>query len=192
MDSIFWSAYTVFHGEAAYWVIGNRHRNEEIAEKQKIMEAIRSSKPNLLKRAFPKMTNVKIQEILSELMMDKKTSWYTFMALCAFYKFKAIVVSGKTMLDFSPEGDSTGTYLFTMTMDGHASVDLTAISEEKELEIRNTHVLLDSNPEKRMKSASTYKMEDLKEMANTLEIVCGEKWKKTELYDAILEKVKGL
>ena len=109
-DTLFWAAYTVFHGEAGYWVIGNKYKNTEIAEKQKIIDSIRTT--GFLKRAYTKISNVRIQEIMSELMLDKKTSWNTFMAICAFYKFRALVIRGKTYMEFSPEVDnSMGTYL---------------------------------------------------------------------------------
>ena len=102
-DTLFWAAYTVFHGEAGYWVIGNKYKNTEIAEKQKIIDSIRTT--GFLKRAYSKISNVRVQEIMSELMLDKKTSWNTFMAICAFYKFRALVIRGKTYMEFSPNVD---------------------------------------------------------------------------------------
>jgi hypothetical protein len=190
-DTLFWAAYAVFHGEAGYWVIGNKYKNTEIAEKQKIIDAIRTT--DFLKRSYAKtkkMSNVRIQEIMSELMLDKKTSWNTFAALCAFYKFRALVIRGKTYMEFSPEVDnSMGTYLFYKNEDGHISVDLTAITDETETHIRNTHLQIDCDENKPLKAASNYKMEDLMQMARTLGLDLGEnKVKKAELYDKIISK----
>jgi hypothetical protein len=188
-DTLFWAAYTVFHGEAGYWVIGNKYKNTEIAEKQKIIDSIRTT--GFLKRAYSKISNVRVQEIMSELMLDKKTSWNTFMAICAFYKFRALVIRGKTYMEFSPNADDLmGIYLFYKNEDGHISVDLTAIGADKEAEIRNSHLKIDCDEAKPLKAASNYKMEELNEMARILglEMESGVKVKKADLYDKILEK----
>lgn len=183
-DTLFWCAYAIFHGEAGYYVIGNRYKNTEMAEKQKIIDSVRS-----IKKAYVKMSNVRAQEIMSELMLDKKTNWNTFMALCAYYKFKALVVRGKTYMEFSPNiEDSMGTFLFNKNKDGHISVDLEAISKEKEEEIRGTHLQIDCVENKPLRAASYYKMDELHQMARILELEFGDaKLKKTELYEKIME-----
>jgi hypothetical protein len=183
-DTLFWCAYAIFHGEAGYYVIGNRYKNTEMAEKQKIIDSVRS-----IKKAYVKMSNVRVQEIMSELMLDKKTNWNTFMAICAYYKFKALVVRGKTYMEFSPNiEDSMGTFLFNKNKDGHISVDLEAISKEKEEEIRGTHLQIDCVENKPLRAASYYKMDELHQMARTLELDFGDaKLKKMELYEKIIE-----
>jgi len=194
-DGLFWCAYAVFHGESAYWVIGNKYKNSEISEKQKIIDSIRSTgyirvcSSNA--QAYTKISNVKMQEIMSELMLDKKTSWNTFMAICAFYKFRAIVIRGKTYMDFAPYIDvSMGTYIFYKNEDGHFSVDTNAITDEKMNEIIESHIKIDCDDLKPLKAASYYKMEDLNRMARILGIGFGDtKIKKAELYDKIMEKV---
>lgn len=194
-DGLFWCAYAVFHGESAYWVIGNKYKNAEISEKQKIIDSIRSTGCIRVcasnTQAYIKISNVKMQEIMSELMLDRKTSWNTFMAMCAFYKFRALVIRGKTYMDFSPYIDaSMGTYIFYKNEDGHFSVDTNAITEEKMNEIIESHIKIDCDDSKPLKAASYYKMEDLNRMARILGIGFGDtKIKKAELYEKIMEKV---
>jgi hypothetical protein len=186
-DTLFWCAYVANYGEAEYWLIGNKYKNTEISEKQKVIEFIQKNKASF-KAAYPKLTNVKIQEIMSELMLDKKTSLKTFMALTVFYKFHAILTHNKTYIEFCPNLDGP-TFLFNQSDDGHYSFKSLETKADVD-SIKSTHILIDSDPEKPLKAASNYKMEDLKQMAETLGIQL-EKKKKTELYDTILNKIKS-
>jgi hypothetical protein len=68
-DTLFWCAYVVNKGEAEYEMIGNRYKNAEIEEKQKMIDFIKKN-PDAIKSSF-KITGVKMKEIMSELMMDK-------------------------------------------------------------------------------------------------------------------------
>jgi len=193
-DTLFWCAYTLHHGEADYWVIGNKYKNAELAEKQRIIDFINRDKATF-KRRFQKMSNVGIQEIMAELMIDKKTSWKTFFAMCAYYEFRAIVVYEKTYLDFSPTSDkSLNTYLFNRTKDGHISVRIEPMSAERIAEIKTTHICLDQNPEKPLKAASNYKVDELIDLAEKLGLDVKQglynKWKKSDWYDSISCKCK--
>lgn len=187
-DTLFWCAYVVNKGEAEYEMIGNRYKNAEIEEKQKMIDFIKKS-PGTIKSSF-KITGVKMKEIMSELMMDKKTSWTAFLAMCVYYKFSAIVCYKKTYLDFFVK-DASNTHLFHRDESGHISVDTNELDEAEMKDIRNTRIYLGNNPEKPLKAASHYKMEDLLEMAEKLGIDCGQnKWKKAGWYNAILKELE--
>jgi hypothetical protein len=193
-DSLFWCAYTVHHGEADYWVIGNKYKNAELTEKQKMVDYINSDTTRF-KRRFPKMSNVGIQEIAAELMVDKKTSWKTFFAMCAYYEFRAIVVYENTYLDFSPISDaSISTYLFHRTKEGHISVLTEPLTEERIAEIKTTHLCLDQNPEKPLKAVSNYKVDELIDLAERLGVDIKQgiynKWKKADWYNSVINKCK--
>ena len=187
-DTLFWCAYVVHHGEAEYWLIGNKYKNTELSEKQKVIEYIQKNK-TAFKTAYPKLTNVKIQEIMSELMLDKKTSLQTFMALCVFYKFHAIITCKNTYLEFAPTLNNTDIpiFLFIRSDDGHFSFKPLETKGDVD-SIKSTHVPIESDPEKPLKAASNYKMEDLKQMAETLGIQVGEKWKKADYYESLMKR----
>lgn len=189
-DTLFWCAYVAYHGEAEYWLIGNKYKNTELSEKQKVIDFIQKNKTGF-KSAYPKMTNVKIQEIMSELMLDKKTSLKTFMSLCVFYKFHAILTYNKTYIVCAPhlEDSTRPIFLFIRSDDGHFSFKPLETKEDVD-EIKTTHILVESDPSKPLKAASNYKIDDLKHMANILGIAIGEKQKKQEIYDEILKKIK--
>jgi hypothetical protein len=187
-DTLFWCSYVANYGEAEYWLIGNKYKNAELSEKQKVIEFVQKDKA-AFKMAYPKLTNVKIQEIMSELMLDKKTSLQTFMALCVFYKFHAIITCKNTYLEFTPSLSNTDipTFLFIRSDDGHFS--LKQLETKADIDsIKSTHVRIESDPEKPLKAASNYKMEDLKQMAETLGIQPGEKWKKADYYESLMKR----
>jgi len=193
-DSLFWCAYTLHHGEADYWEIGNKYKNVELAEKQRIIDFINRDKATF-KRRFQKMSNVGIQEIMAELMIDKKTSWKTFFAMCAYYEFRAVVIYEKTYLYFSPTSDKPlETYLFNRTKEGHISVLIEPISAERIAEIKTTCICLDQNPEKPLKAVSNYKVDELIDLAEKLGLDIKQglynKWKKSDWYDSIVCKCK--
>jgi len=187
-DTLFWCAYVINKGEAEYEMIGKRYKNAEIEEKQKMIDFIKKS-PDAIKSSF-KITGVKMKEIMSELMMDKKTSWTAFLAMCVYYKFSAIVCCKKTYLDFFVKG-AENTYLFHRDESGHISVDTNELDEAEMKDIRDARIHLGQNPEKPLKAASHYKMDDLLNMAEKIGITCGQnKWKKADWYDAVLKEME--
>jgi hypothetical protein len=187
-DTLFWCAYTINKGEAEYIMIGNRYKNAEIEEKQKMIDFMKKT-PDAIKSSF-KITAVKMKEIMSELMTDAKTSWTAFLVMCVYYKFSAIICYKKTFLEFCVNG-AEHTYLFHRDASGHISVDTNALDETEIKEIHDSRISLGKNPEKPLKAASHYKMDDLVEIAEKLGITCGQnKWKKSDWYDAILKELE--
>ena len=187
-DTLFWCIYTIFHGESAYHMIGNRFRNTEIEEKQRVMEHIKKN-ADIFRGSVQhtKITKVAVQEILSDLMLNKKTSWQTFAALCYYYKINAIITYNKTYYEcISTQGYPI--YQFTRTPDGHISVDTDPLTQETIDAIRQSHIVLEYT--KTIKSIGTYKVQDLLSMANVLDIVepVSAKWKKADWYQAIADR----
>ena len=65
-DKLFWGLYVLHIGEAEYHIIGNRHKNAELAEKKKVMDYIlkkRGHIKSLAKQNGIKITKVKLQEV---------------------------------------------------------------------------------------------------------------------------------
>jgi len=186
-DTLFWCAYIIGKGEAEYNMIGNRYKNAEIEEKHKMIDFMKKN-PDSIKSSF-KIAAVKMKEIMSELMMDKKTSWSAFLVMCVYYKCSAIVCYKKTYLEFCVK-DAEHIYLFHRDDLGHISVDTTELDENEIKDICNSKIHLGNSPEKPLKAASHYKMEDLLAMAEKLGIACGQnKWKKSDWYEEILKEL---
>lgn len=184
-DSLFWCAYAAHHGESAYWIIGNKYKNTEIEEKQAMIEYIKTNSAKIRGESNPKITQVRLQEIMSNLMMNKKTDWYTFHIMCMFYNIRVYVIFDKTFLDFN-NSSSTSTFIFDYSKDGHISINY-----------ENDHILeklvkLEYMSDRPIKSITNYKLSELLEMADKLEIGEPEtgktKPKKLDWYNAIVKK----
>ena len=195
-DTLFWCTYAIYHGHSDYLCIGNKYKNAEIQEKQLMIEFIKSN-ASAFKKCNYKISQVRVQEYMSELMINKKTTFQTFLVMCIYYKIHAFIVYENTFMDFSPVLPSTEldrvyeTYIFTRTQDGHFSVDLTPLTSEQLKHIRETKIKLERSEEKPLKAASNFKMSDLELMATKLNIVLPAtmtKWKKDELYSEITKK----
>ena len=99
-DSLFWCIFISFYGWKEYEYIGKKYANRELDEKKKIMENIKKS-PSIMKETNIKVTNVMIQEILSDLLLNKKTSLNTFLAFVSYYKKRVFIVKKNTYLLFT-------------------------------------------------------------------------------------------
>ena len=77
-DTLFWCMYIAKYGYAEYLNIGQRYKNKEIEIKQQMIDTIKKT-PSILKNGPRKITNVEIQEIMAELMIDKKQHSKHFM-----------------------------------------------------------------------------------------------------------------
>ena len=118
---------------AEYMMLGTKHKNTELSEKQKIVDYIGKNK-SLLKeyaqKAGLKLSNVKLQHIESSVLIDKKTSWYVFWVLCAFYKRNAIVVQDKVIMEFYID-DEYDTHLYERDEHGRIAVDFAPCQKRK-------------------------------------------------------------
>jgi hypothetical protein len=92
----------------------------------------------------------------------------------------------QTYLEFKPilANSDMPTFLFIRSEDGHFSFQ-SLENKEEIANIKSTHIHVESDPTKPLKAASNYKMEELKNMAETLRIEPGEKWKKADYYESI-------
>lgn len=191
-DTLFWCAYVLHHGEAEYNMIGKKFKTTEIQEKQRILEHLNVNRETIksnLKLYNCKWSNVRFQETQSELMLDKKTSWSAFHAMCIFYKINAILVQDDIYMEFKTN-DIEPYYKLTRNVDGFVSVDTSTISSNDYQQIVNRKFRIDSGSDKLLKGISTYKIPELEEIARKLGLVLQqEKPKKSDWYNVIMEKL---
>jgi hypothetical protein len=197
-----------------YISIGTKYKNKEIEIKQQMIKTIQTT-PNLLKQNASeghtyKITKVATQEIMSELMLDQKTSLQTLYAMCIINKLCVYLVdeNTKTYLIYGKDEvgkdkvekdkvekdkvdkddknrDNAGPVLITRSIDGIYHLDLNR-TNEKIKNIRERFFEIEHGP-KPIKSISNYKMSDLEKMTEILNITFDtEKVKKQEVYDTIL------
>lgn len=193
-DKLFWSIYTLHIGESEYYMIGNNCKNVEINEKKKIVDFISKNKNTIKSTANEngiKITNVKLQIIESELMVSRKTSWYTFWIMCMYYKINALMIQENIFMKFNINNDYS-TYLFSR--DGYStSIDFTELDNEKYNTLTISKLQIDPFNDKILKGISTYKVCELENMMKILDVSPKEeKSKKSDFYECIIMKLVSM
>ena len=186
-DTLFWSVYIFHYGYTEYLAIGKKYGNAELAEKQKIMEHIQKNK-YIFKPVNRKITLGASQEIMSELMTNKKTSLLTLNALSIYYKIN-ILVSNKengTYLEYMYNKDDEQTHsnwLLLAYKNGRYG-----IVDNETLEDYRKGICIEDF-DKPLRGISSYKVCELKELADKIPQICKnperDSWKKPELYGNI-------
>lgn len=194
-DTLFWSTYVLHFGEAEYTMIGGKYKNKELQEKQNILAYIQKNGSSIKTCAQTnqvKISNVRMQEIAAEMMINKKTSWYVFYVMCMYYKFNAIILQNEIYIKFMVDLEYD-TFLFERSNDGFFSVDVESISKVRQEDIESTCLKIDPFLPKILKGVSTYKTIELEEIGKKLGIILDiPKPKKTDWYDVIINKLVGM
>jgi hypothetical protein len=138
------------------------------------------------------MTNVAIQETLSELMVDKKTSDNSLYVMCLLNKITMIVVNRDKRLyrKYTGTQNPEETYLCYKTPEGFYSIDLDT-TQLKIVDIEKTCIEVGFGGAKPLKSASAYKVDELVALCQKLGIVFDEnerRPKKGDIYAKVSER----
>lgn len=174
-DSLFWCLYIASHGHPAYESIGRGYSNVEIAEKQKIIEFVRKT------HGIAK-TKVMAQEIMSDLMTNKRASLMALPAFAAFYKKRIVITKqNRFYIDIPGTEDSDTLYLIKNDK-GNYGIDYSNPTP-------NLNRLIKLNSyDKPIAAISTHKIGDLTELAIRIGIDTTVKRNKADLYQAITIK----
>jgi hypothetical protein len=186
-DHLFWCCYIGHYGVEQYNSLKHRAGNVGMEEKQRISEHFKAA-PNMLKNINQKMTKDRSQEIISEIMVNDKVSLNALPAFALYYKMRIIIINdGKLYLDISSSDKNYDkTILIRKINDKKHGIDLNA-NDTKIAEIEKECVLLFSH-EKPLKAISNFKIDELKELAEKVNIEVEPKTSKTELYGLISRK----
>jgi len=189
-NSFFWCLYIIKYGYDQFLEIGNKYANIELEEKMKIIDFMKKN-PHILKNTNQKITKVKLQEILSDLMSNQHTSRFSFPLYCLYYSVSVFIVIEKTYLFLGihdPEAKTIIVYYTPRGKYGNYTVDLETTPEKIE-KIKEEMVCLDSF-EKPFKGISSYKSDELEQIAKKMGVFDEtRKMKKTELYEVIGKKI---
>jgi hypothetical protein len=191
-DTLFWAIYIHVYGYAAYLDISTKYKNVELAEKQKIMVHLKANAASMYKTGTThKLTNVDIQEIMSELMTNRKTSLFTIYALAVYYKVQITLVKDKMYHEYVLSSGERGDECVLYYRHGRYGIYL----QDQGVPVfdRNAAIRLETIY-KPLKGASFYKMGDLEQLyakvgGSDLSLNVPKKWKKADLYNAIVEKL---
>jgi hypothetical protein len=181
IDTLFWCIYISHYGYDTYMNIHNKYMNEEFVEKTKIMEYLKANK-NILKTINKKITINAHQEIMSELLTNKKTSVLAIHAFAVYYKTNIVVENtfNGTYIDFVFNDDAKWIHLKYISRGRYGISEIRPIA--------NLGIKLDST-DKPLRGISTYKVAELEELANKIPSVKNDpqrsSWKKPDLYGNI-------
>ena len=163
LDTLFWCFFLMKYGDSAYETIniGNQFFIKEKEEKFKYIDIVRKQKDIL------KMNKIKpLSEIEDDLANKNKISLKTFIALCIIEKINVIVVNKRKIFE-SINNDTNNIYLINNEQDKYY-IDL-AVTNEKINNYREKYYKLDSF-EPSLKAMSSYKLEELHDLAKKLGI----------------------
>lgn len=189
-DTLFWCMYIAKYGYGDYLAIGTKYKNKEIEKKQEMIDTIKKS-PAIMKCDSYKLSKVAVQEILADLLVNKKTTMNTLLAMCILYNLRVYVIdeSVKTYVHYraNETTTTTETFIIRKTIDGFYGVDMDT-NTAKIATIEETRLAIEPGP-KPIKGMSAYKVGELETMIKKLGVWPndGNKRTKTDLYD-ILQK----
>lgn len=185
-NSLFWCAYISHHGMNDFQIIGTKYQNKELEEKQKMIEFIKKN-PQKLKASNHKVTNILIQELLSGLMIEKKSFLQDCIVYSIFYNKDIYIVKNSVYLFYNNKESETvsteNTVIIYCKNEKEYGIEM-EVSAEKVFDITNAKIRI-FTIEKPLKSLTEYKTPDLERMATILAIPYG---KKKDMYNSIVEK----
>lgn len=179
-DTLFWCLYIAKNGIHEFNMINKGYSNIEMGEKQKIMEFVKSQ-PSRLKNTNMKVTNVGIQEIMSDIVTNTMLSVSTLIAMSVFYKARIILTKeNNTYINIFPTDEYEHTILLHKNARGEYGIDLN-VTEDKIKQIESVQYCL-HRYDKPLDSISNFSSDELKKLSARLGVDQTIKYKKGELY----------
>jgi hypothetical protein len=181
IDSLFWCIYISHYGYEEYLAIGNKYMNAEFVEKAKIMEYLKSSR-SILKTINKKITLGAAQEVMSELLTNKKTSLLAINACAAYYKTNILIENtmNGTYIEYIYDTDGKWIHLKYLSKARYGICEIRPITK--------TGIKIEY-PDKPLRGISTYKVGELNELAASIPAVANDPqrstWNKNDLYGKI-------
>ena len=192
--SVFWCLFVAHYGYSEYLRVGNRGKNRELEEKQKIMETL-AKQTKSLKDGSMRLTHDAVQEVLSTLMTSSSSDFLELVAYAHYYQKNVYVVFEHSYLVFSPSnGDEFPTIVLTkLPTQNNRNSGRYRLDAEPTPEIlsaiRDSKIALEHFA-KPFRGVSSYKLEELETFARKAGILAdtGKKLKKGDLYAMVVEK----
>lgn len=168
-DSLFWSFYIIKNGIANYEMYASkRYFTIEQEEKFKYIELIRKNKQLLKNNKFKNITNIE-----TELGNNSKISIKIFFVLCLIENLKVILVDGRKIYQNFYENDNNINIIIKNNKFNNYTIDFDN-STEKINKYLNEYLIINSFDDK-LKSISSYKVSELIEICEKLNINIFEK-----------------
>ena len=211
-NKLFWCIYIIVYGYDNFLLIHQKYGNKELEEKQMMIEFIKTN-ASKWKNSNYKVSKILIQEMMSECLINKQSGFLSCITMSVFYNKIILIVNQckNSYLYFSPAKDMGETTNYEnivviyykknelshnknkysnenirYSIDLHTIQPNDCIGKIKEI---YTNMYCLENYEKPLKGISTYKIKELVNIANKLNMFQNESeivlLKKQELYDKI-------
>jgi len=184
-DTLFWCFYAMKHGIDRYDMLDNTHFIVEKQEKFKYIELIRQKKDVL------KMNKIKpISDLEDDLANKEAIGIKTFIALSILEGFNIIILDNRTFFE-SVNTDDKAVHVIQKDPQTKKFFYDDACSEDKANNYKETYYKLDTM-DKKIKAISSYKLEELMEIAKKLGVDFslktnqGKKISKKDVYESII------
>jgi hypothetical protein len=180
-DTLFWCVFVGVFGLSEYLLIHNKYANREWEEKQNMISAFTKTSAEL-RRTNHKITLGNIKEMMSEYMTNQNTiSLLGLVGLSVHYKIQIFLIDVKKRVHYvyTPESYTHKCFIYR---DGNARYRLFLGDESQ---VKPTFCLdTFSRP---LRAISSYKRQELIDIAAELKITVSDKEKKEDLYRKISE-----
>ena len=165
-DSLFWCFYIIQNGYSAYDALFNRNQVTEKTMKIEYVEKMRKNKDVLKQQKFATITHLENQ-LANEYVIDVST----FLSMCVVERKNVCVVRKKTYVELNCNPEENRYYIVKYYEEKkryglEPELENGGISIDK---IRDTYYLI-TNMDKPLNSMTSYKLEELVDIAQRLEI----------------------
>jgi len=174
-DTLFWSFFTILKGDQEYELDHSFKREKEF--KIESIEKLRTIKTEL------KAYKLRLNDIESELLHEKKITTKSLVALCLLYKINIMYVCNRTYFEIINDIDKKMNIIINENRENKILEDL---NDEKVNYYREKYLYID-NISKPLKSITSYTRDELINMVEKLDIkdISSKKTKK-EMYEKII------
>jgi len=178
-DKLFWCFYIIHFGFDTYEMVGNTFFTVEKKFKIDTIELIRKNKSIL------KSLKLKKCDVEDQLANCKIIDVTGFMALCAYYNINFMLIKNKTYFEYNCDEDAPIYIIHNINKKFSYQID----NSSKILnDYRDKYYRLE-NIQKPIKSIGTYKVSELIDIAERLDIDTSNYKNKIELYNLIVIKI---
>ena len=193
-DSLFWCIFIAKHGSNEYLEIQDHYASRQMDLQKKICNYIKEN-THLLKTVNIRITKAMVQEIISDLMIElKNTSIYVLYAHAFFFQLNIVIMhpNEKCFLKVFTESENYENTIVLLQKNEQEQYILLNdnLTLQEYIELHNNKYCIE-NHIRPLKSLSSYKVTDLDEIAEKLDIDLEDKpMKKQEKYDEITKLIK--
>jgi hypothetical protein len=185
-DPLFWCLYVMMHGAFKYEQLANRFTAEQDGKRDQII-MLRDKGKSLKQTTGIKFSASTIEGDI----MSQRISLHAFQVLVRLNSLNAVFVNPANRVHAEFISDAVSdkpVYIINRTIQNPKCMTMTQSTAAQLTAIRATHYHIE-NPQKPIKSASSYTVAELTEMCHQLKIQLKPKMKKSELYDVITNQL---